>query len=209
MGCLNKADFLKLVASHGYNVYFGAKKHFATYDIIEKSPKFIALIGLCIGVVQLWKPDLPYNNLISVGLVLVSILAYTITQYDAEKEAYNTAGIALVRLHNELKALYFNAKGNQNFNYEQYEPELNRILNDYSHLGISKQIFFSNTRAHITFFGESQIEWIDKELKFKLWKDKIPGIYKVLIYLFLVLVILLVVGSWLKPYVVGLINNLI
>ncbi|MEW4372223.1 SLATT domain-containing protein [Paenibacillus kandeliae] len=195
---MTKADFLKVVASHGYDIYFGAKRHLATYDIIEKFPKSIALIGVCIGVVQLWKPNLPHNDLISVGLVLISILAYTITQYDAEKEKYNNVGKELIRLYKELKALYYKAKGDQNFNYEHYELELNRILDEYSNLGISKQIFFSNTRAHITFFGESQIEWMNEQLEFKLWKDKIPGVYKILIYLFSILIALLIVGGLVK-----------
>lgn len=198
MGCLNKADFLKAVASHGYDIYFGAKRHLATYDIIEKFPKSIALIGVCIGVVQLWKPNIPHNDLISVGLVLISILAYTITQYDAEKKAYNTVGKKLIRLYKDLKALYYKAKGDQDFNYEHYQLELDRILDVYSNLGISKQIFFSNTRAHMTFFGESQIEWMNEELEFKFWKDKIPGVYKIWICLFSILIVLLIVGYLVK-----------
>ncbi|MEK4057362.1 hypothetical protein MHB84_27645 [Paenibacillus sp. FSL F4-0087] len=62
---MNKDELLKLIATSGYNVYFGAKNHFATYDIIEKVPRAIALLGLLIGIWQLWKPDISYSQLIA------------------------------------------------------------------------------------------------------------------------------------------------
>lgn len=50
---MDKDIFLKSVAEHGYNVYFGSKKHLATYDIVEKVPGRIAFITLCIGIWQI------------------------------------------------------------------------------------------------------------------------------------------------------------
>ena len=41
---MNKDEFLKAVAETGYNVGFGAKKHFSTYDIVE------GIIGLYISL---------------------------------------------------------------------------------------------------------------------------------------------------------------
>ena len=35
---MDKNTLLKMIAETGYNVGFGAKKHFATYDIVEKAP---------------------------------------------------------------------------------------------------------------------------------------------------------------------------
>ncbi len=32
---MTQSEMLKLIARHGYNVGFGAKKNFATYDLIE------------------------------------------------------------------------------------------------------------------------------------------------------------------------------
>ncbi|WP_037284720.1 SLATT domain-containing protein [Saccharibacillus sacchari] len=190
---MSREEFLKLLASRGYNIYFGAKKHLSTYDIIEKFPRFIALIGVSIGVVQLWKSDIPYSDLISLALVIISIISYTITQYDGEKNAYNDSGKALTRLHDDLKALYLAAKSETHFDYERHKPELTRIMNDYSRLSISKQIFFSHTLAHIKFFGESQIEWMNDELKFKFWKDKVPGIYKIMLLLLVTLIVLIII----------------
>ncbi|WP_232223960.1 hypothetical protein [Anoxybacteroides tepidamans] len=49
---MDKDHLLRSLAENGYNVSFGAKKHFATYDIVEKIPGFLALISLLIGVWQ-------------------------------------------------------------------------------------------------------------------------------------------------------------
>jgi len=35
---MKKDLFLKEVAESGYNIGYAAKKHFATYDIVEKAP---------------------------------------------------------------------------------------------------------------------------------------------------------------------------
>ena len=35
---MDKNDLLKQIAEASYNIGYGAKKHFATYDIVEKVP---------------------------------------------------------------------------------------------------------------------------------------------------------------------------
>lgn len=72
---MDKKIFLKSVAEHGYNVYFGAKKHFATYDIVEKVPGWIAFITLCIGIWQIYTSTFAFNKEISLLIIFVSIAA--------------------------------------------------------------------------------------------------------------------------------------
>ncbi|MDD2815100.1 MAG: hypothetical protein PHP00_05095 [Thiotrichaceae bacterium] len=51
---MTKEDLLiKSIADTGYNVGFGAKKHFATYDIVEKMPGFINFISIVFGIYAL------------------------------------------------------------------------------------------------------------------------------------------------------------
>ena len=50
---MNRSDFLKCIAETGYNVGFGAKKHFATYDLVEKSPGWISFISIAFGIYSL------------------------------------------------------------------------------------------------------------------------------------------------------------
>lgn len=51
---MNKQDLLKLIADAGYNVGFGAKKHFATFDIVDKAPGWIGFFSMSIGVLALF-----------------------------------------------------------------------------------------------------------------------------------------------------------
>ncbi|MFP3359514.1 hypothetical protein R0K17_19490, partial [Planococcus sp. SIMBA_143] len=73
---MNKNSLLKSIAIKGYDVGFGAKKHFATFDLVSKLPNSIALTTLTIGVIQLAFPipDLA-NRIISVGLIFIGIVA--------------------------------------------------------------------------------------------------------------------------------------
>lgn len=50
---MTQSEMLKLIARHGYNVGFGAKKNFATYDLICKASGWISFISLAVGVFAL------------------------------------------------------------------------------------------------------------------------------------------------------------
>ena len=47
---MKRDDLLKCIADTGYNVGFGAKKHFATYDLVEKSPGWISFLSIAFGI---------------------------------------------------------------------------------------------------------------------------------------------------------------
>jgi hypothetical protein len=98
---IDKDSLLKQLADNAYNIGFGAKKHFATYDIITKVPGGISLIGLLIGVGQLAYPHYQYSTIISTLLIMAIILALSMSPYNAEKEKYNqTMFIILFNLIN-------------------------------------------------------------------------------------------------------------
>ncbi len=42
---MSQVALLKNIAETGYNVGFGGRKHWATYDIVEKVPGFIGFLG--------------------------------------------------------------------------------------------------------------------------------------------------------------------
>lgn len=50
---MDKDGLLKSIAEMGYNVGFGAKKHFATYDIVQKVPGAIGFVSMAIGIFAL------------------------------------------------------------------------------------------------------------------------------------------------------------
>ena len=50
---MKKTDLQNTIAWTGYNVGFGAKKNFATYDIMSKVPTVTSLLVTSIGIIGL------------------------------------------------------------------------------------------------------------------------------------------------------------
>lgn len=170
---MEKEKLLKYLAENGYNILFGAKKHFATYDIVEKMPGRIAFLTLAIGIWQIYKPLFIYNHEVSLLLILASIVALTISQYNGNKETYKEVAIQLTQMHNALKEIYYKVQASDNTCFEEELDQAKDVLEKYYQMSISKQILLSDWYAHYKFFWQSQYEWIDEQKKFSL-KDKIP-----------------------------------
>ncbi|MEN8336209.1 SLATT domain-containing protein, partial [Acinetobacter pittii] len=106
---MNKAELLRYIAETGYNVGFGAKKHLATYDLLEKMPGWIGFVSTAVGILGLII-DAFSTKLVSAIFVIVGISGLYISFYDRDKKEYEKAGSALTSLLNELKSLYFDVK---------------------------------------------------------------------------------------------------
>lgn len=186
--------FLRQLAENGYNVIYGAKKHFSTYDTVVKMPGRIAFITLAIGIWQIYRPSFLYNTEISLLLIIASIIALTISQYNSEKDRYRVVGNQLIQIHNELRELYYRTKSSEDevFSNDSYESvKMNELLDAYYEISISKQIFLSDWIAHYKLFFQSQYEWIDEQKNFT-WKDKVPLSFRITVIGFIVFVILLI-----------------
>ncbi|WP_257128675.1 SLATT domain-containing protein [Priestia megaterium] len=191
MGTLGKDELLKELAINGYNVGFGAKKNFATYDIISKVPGIIGLVGLLIGVGQLAYPDSPFNTGISTVLVMASIVALTINPYTENKEKYNERGIKMTQFFNQLRQLYLNVKSSSATEFEIEVLEMEAIMDQFYEISMSNQIFGSDWYAHYKFFKQHQIDWIDEQKNFRFWKDKVPTSF-----LWFIIVIIIAIPLW-------------
>mgnify|MGYP000880703417 CR=1 FL=1 len=170
---MTKEDLLKHVADTAYNVGFGAKKHFATYDITDKVPAAIGFLSTAIGVYALFVTWIASNQF-SAALIVLGVLGMTVSLYDHKKERYAQAAEKLTLIFNRLKVLYYSVKAAN----EQELPELQRQLeameSEHIKIGITDQILFSGWLAHYKFFWEHQIGWIDEQKHFRLFRDKIP-----------------------------------
>lgn len=187
-----KKSLLKSIAESGYNVGFGAKKHFATYDIVDKTPGFIGLISTAFGVYALIYEQLS-TKFPSASLVVLGIISLYISFYDSSKGDYDKAGIKLTQLFNQLRDLYRNTQSADDSMLPQIEKELRNIEDQYYATSKSKQILFSDWFAHYKFFWQHQIDWIDEQKKFKLFRDKIPLTFSLtVLFIFAVLII----GFW-------------
>ncbi|WP_422345999.1 SLATT domain-containing protein [Parasphingorhabdus sp.] len=170
---MNKDALLKSIAETGYNVGFGAKKHFATYDIVEKVPGWIGFVSMAFGIYALVFEVLN-EKWLAATLIIFGIAGLYIYFYDTEKMKYEDAGRKLTQLFNKLRDLYRSVETANDQELPALLKKLSDIESEYYGIGISKQILFSGWYAHFKFFWEHQIDWIDEQKNFRFWRDKIP-----------------------------------
>ncbi|MGG0412064.1 SLATT domain-containing protein [Peribacillus simplex] len=182
----DKDDLLKELADKGYRVGLGAKRHLASYDIIQIVPGYISMVGLLIGVCQLAYPDPNYERGISTILIVASILAITINS-KPDKESYREIGVNLTEIFNAYRVLYEKVKKPDKQDFTAEVKKMNELSNDEKFKNRSEQIFGSDIWAHYKFFySYMDIKWINEQKNFK-FKDKFP---KSLIWFFIISVLL-------------------
>jgi hypothetical protein len=171
---MDRAGLLKSVAETGYNVGFGAKKNFATHDIVQKVPGGLGLISLGVGLYALIYE--PLNaKWIAATMVLFGIISLVITHYDQNKAEYAKEGERLTALFYELRDLYRDVKAAADEgDLGPYRARLDTIHAAFVSTSQTKQILFADWYAHFKFFWQHQIEWIDEQKRFRFWRDKMP-----------------------------------
>lgn len=171
---MDKDSLLRHIAQTGYNVGFGAKKHFSTFDIIEKAPGWIGFISLIVAIYGLFIPPLT-NNQVSAVLIVFGIASLYISIYLPEKPMYQQGGETLTKVFHALRTLYGEVKSaNPTDDLRTYLTRHEVLQADGLAVSMSKQIFLSDWYAHYKFFWQAQIDWIDEQLQFTLWRDKLP-----------------------------------
>ena len=171
---MNKDALLRLIAESAYNIGYAAKKHLATYDLVEKVPGWIGLVSLAVGIFALFMPDLAKNPVAATFIVL-GVASITINFYTADKDQYAKIGSELTRKFHELRVLYSEVKSQPNTaDLTSFINVHDQIQKDTLGLGIAKQIFLSDWYAHYKFFWQMQIDWLDEQLHFRLVRDKLP-----------------------------------
>ena len=186
---MKRDDLLKCIADTGYNVGFGAKKHFATYDLVEKSPGWISFISIAFGIYSLAFKELS-TSFLSASFTVLGVVGLYVSMYDAKKSDYEKAGVELTKIYNQLRALYYSVQSKSD------SDDLTNLISGYQQLesqyysvGLSKQILFSDWYAHYKFFWQHQIEWVDEQKKFNFFRDKVP----LSCYVFLIVVIVMAI----------------
>lgn len=170
---MNKDNLLRQIADTAYNVGYGAKKHFATYDIVDKTPGLIAFGSMSVGIFGLVFDCLSAKSLSAFFLVL-GIAGLYIERYNETKNEFRENGEKLTQIFNELKVFYFRVKSSGNDSFDDEQNELDEISARFNVNCVSKQIMFSDWFAHYKFFWQHQIEWINEQKHFKFWRDKMP-----------------------------------
>lgn len=201
---MTRNSLLKSIAQAGYNVGFGAKKHFITYDFHRVLPKLISFIVLFIGVFQLTEVfkkhiSVEYSDYISIALILLALVALSVDFLGKNIERYNVSGKELLCLFNELRQIYNDAKECQDESkLVRYSELLIKIEKHYPSVSISEQAIFTHILTNVRFFSEMQIDWIDEQLHFTI-KDKFPFYHPeafLLYFLFMASIFFIVKSLW-------------
>lgn len=196
---MTKGTLLKSIAETGYNVGFGAKRHFVTYDTYRIVPKLFSIITLIIGVFQLtniYKTNVTGNlaEWCSFLLIGVGLIALVVDLRSKSLENYNMVGKELQGLYNRLRLLYNQVKGNQEDRDFSTEIEvLNNIEMRFRDISISEQATATHILTNLRFFTETQIDWLDEQLHFRI-RDKFPFFHLESYVLYLLLLGLLIWG---------------
>lgn len=186
---MKRNDLLKCIAETGYNVGFGAKKHFATYDLVEKSPGWISFISIAFGIYSLAFKELS-TSFLSASFTVLGVVGLYVSMYDTKKIDYEKAGIELTKIYNELRTLYYSVQNkSDNDDLSLLVREYRQLESQYYSVSLSKQILFSDWYAHYKFFWQHQIEWVNEQKNFKFFRDKVPLSF----YMFLVVVIIMAI----------------
>ncbi len=188
---MTKDGLLKSIAEMGYNVGFGAKKHFATFDIVSKIPGWITFASLAVGILGLAFDQLA-AKIPSAFLAVVGVTGLYVTAYEAEKDNFERAGIRLTVMFNELRDLYRGVQGGADLSAAA--ATLKDIENRYYDVSISKQIFLSDWYAHYKFFWQMQIDWVDEQKRFSTVRDKIPLSLYVAVGLVVAIAVIAIIG---------------
>lgn len=171
---MNKDLLLKDIAESGYNIGYAAKKHLATYDIVEKAPGWINVITLGIGILALVMPTLE-NRLLAAAIIIVGIAAMYFNSYQESSGNYERVGCRLTSQFTSLRSIYYEVMScPESQGFGDFETQYRAILAESQEIGISKQIFLSDWYAHYKFFWQAQTDWLDQQLHFTFWRDKLP-----------------------------------
>ena len=191
---MNKQELLKNIAKSGYNIGFGAKKHFATYDLYRLFPRTLSFIILAIGVIQLtctYKQSVSspiFNDVFAVVLILGGLLSLIIDFVGTNKNKIEISAKELINLFNQLRSLYYEVKTDEdNLKCDIYFERLKAIEEQAKNIALSDLAIGINLYTHWAFFGGStQIDWIDEQLNFKI-QDKFPFLHYEAFILYIIL----------------------
>lgn len=171
---MNKDLLLKDIAESGYNIGYAAKKHLATYDIVEKAPGWISILSFAFGVLALVAPQLN-NSTLAAFLLIVAYAVFYFNSYQDGRLEYSKIGSRLTTIFTTLRSLYYEVSSrDEAANYDDLEARYRTLLDESQSIGINKQIFLSDWYAHYKFFWQAEKSWLEEKRPFTFWRDKIP-----------------------------------
>lgn len=174
-----KEDLLKQIADKAYSISYAANLNFATYDIVTKAPGRIAFLTIVAGILGLGWPELTARWL-SVIILIFGVANVYIRKFTSDIASYKCRGIKNTEQWNKLRGLYIKVKSmDAAADFSNEVNEFSAIEQEFNDGAEPDQIVFSNWFAHYKLFCEKDVSWMDEQLHFGLWRDKIPQTAKV------------------------------
>lgn len=171
---MKKDLLLKDIAESGYNIGYAAKKHLATYDIVEKAPGWISILSFAFGVLALVIPQLN-NNIVAAFLLIVAYAVFYFNSYQDSRLEYSKVGSRLTTIFTTLRSLFYEVKSrDETTSLDDLENRYHELVKESQGIGISKQIFLSDWYAHYKFFWQAERSWLEEKRPFTFWRDKVP-----------------------------------
>lgn len=185
-----KKDLLKQIAEKGYAVSYAACLNNSTYDIIRSVPAIVTCLSLFVGILGLVCSAFT-AKWISVCVLLLSILSLYAEKFTDNIEGYGERGKTHTDQHNRLKNLYVKVKhAPENDKMEKYVNEYQAIEKEFNESSQPKQIvLLSDWFAHFKLFCQKDTRWMDEQLHFKWWKNKMPETAKAILIVAIIVTI--------------------
>lgn len=190
-----REDLLKRIAERGFEVGYAANLNFATHDIADKVPVLVSFVSTVVGILALVSPFFQLES-VAVCLVLLGIVSLYVEKYPAHE--YGDRGKRTMNMLHDLESLYYKVKDNTDpaSDFQEEEEELWTIGIEFIASTSPHQILFATWYANYKFFAEKDYAWIDEQLHFRFWRDKIPATLKALLVLALVVFVISAVVNW-------------
>lgn len=192
---MEKDFLLKSIAETGYNVGFGGKKHFMTYDLYRIFPRLISCMIIFIGIIQLtniYKEVVQTNigDFLSAVLIIAGILGLVLDFNGENKDSYEVVGKKLLSLFNELRSIYHEVENTEEVaDFIAFKVRVKEIQEEFDEVSLSKQAIGTHIITHFGFFQVMQSSWITNELKLTA-KDKFPFLHWESFCLYLIIVLI-------------------
>ena len=183
---MTKENLLKVIAEKGYVISYAANLNFATYDIVTKISAKVTYTSLAISIIGLIWPNIT-TYWITIPVLLMSIACIYTEKYMAKSEDYAQRGVKNTGQWNELKNLYCEVKDSDE--NTDFTPTFTRVIEieaEFNNTAEYNQILFANWFAHFKLFCEKDYHWMDEQLHFSFWKDKLPGTFIALLFIMII-----------------------
>ena len=189
-----REDLLKRIAERGFEVGYAANLNFATHDIADKVPVVISFVSMAVGILAFVSPVFQLTG-VAVCLTLLGILTLYIEKYPAHE--YGERGKHTLALLYALEALYYKVKEKgPAADLSDDVTKLREMEDKFVDSTCPRQILFATWYAYFKFFAEKDYDWIDEQLHFRFWRDKIPANLRILLVLVAVALVISAIVNW-------------